>query len=79
MGGWEPGRWGWQQGQALQEVGCAPSGRSCVFWRGPRWASVPGCRARRAVPCHPGAGCHGNQTSLLRDKQLDVLARFLQD
>lgn len=36
------------------------------------------CRARRAVGAIPGR-CHGNQTSLRRDKQLDILARFLQD
>lgn len=53
-GGQEPGRWGWRRGRASREVGCVRSGGSCVFWRGPRWASVPGCRARRAVPSRGG-------------------------
>lgn len=54
----------------------APVGAAC-FGEGPGGHRCPA--AAHAVPCHPGAGCHGNQTSLLGDKQLDVLARFLQD
>lgn len=56
--------------------GCTPWQELCVL-EAPAGVGAR-CCARSAVGAIPGR-CHGNQTSLRRDKQLDILARFLQD
>ena len=60
-GGQGPGRWGWCHTPVSQEVGCAPSGRSCVFWRGPGGHRCPA--AVHAVPCRaiPGRAAMGTK------------------
>lgn len=68
-GAWEGGPRRWGCGEGRRSTG-RPCGRSCALER------RGGIGAARS---HPGARCHGNQTSLRRDKQLDILARFLQD